>query len=151
MHNAYKVGSYWQNITNYEMRANCPQCNCDKTLEHILTKCTHLGRAPIWKLVKTLHKKRGIKFENPSLGDQLGCALVAQQVKLGYGKVRAKHFSTIIVSEAPHAIWKARCKWRILDESDLEMAPTDREMMNKLKAAIEHRARLDCLTTDKVW
>ncbi|KAJ3834377.1 hypothetical protein F5878DRAFT_589510, partial [Lentinula raphanica] len=36
MHDAYKVGMYWEQIPGYEHRTNCQHCRVPETMEHIL-------------------------------------------------------------------------------------------------------------------
>ncbi|KAK0500541.1 hypothetical protein EDD18DRAFT_1329557 [Armillaria luteobubalina] len=39
MHDAYKVGSWWENIPGYEQRGSRAKCNQTETMEHILFEC----------------------------------------------------------------------------------------------------------------
>lgn len=63
MHNAYKVGRYWESIPNFKRRALCAECgNATETLEHILTECKMSGQDTIWKIVGLIHERRDVPF-----------------------------------------------------------------------------------------
>lgn len=55
LHSAYKVGTYWEHIKNYEHRARCMECSTMETLEHILTECMYLGQEHAWALAIKIH------------------------------------------------------------------------------------------------
>lgn len=145
MHNAYKIGKYWENIKDYEHRAECPRCRVTETLEHILTECEASGQETIWRFVRDLCEKRGLPFQKPSLGDQLGCAITRIARKGDKGERR---FMKIVYSEATYTTWIIRCEWRISRKSDPENTPTEKEILCRIKAAITKRIKLDCLATD---
>ncbi|KNZ71559.1 hypothetical protein J132_08617 [Termitomyces sp. J132] len=148
MHNGYKVGRYWENIPNFERRALCGPCdNVHESMNHILTECLVSGQDVVWDLTQTIHEKRGLIFDKPSLGKQLGCALIVRGT--GRDKQGASRFSRMIVSEASRTIWKIRCEWRISRETDFERRLNEVEIKNTLRRAIAQRMRLDCLATDK--
>ena len=60
MHNAYKIGKYWEHIVGYESRALCPKCRSIESMEHILTECEASGQHEIWKYIELLYKKKGL-------------------------------------------------------------------------------------------
>lgn len=148
MHNVYKVGAYWQNIPGYKGRATCPLCNVVESLEHILTECSHLGQEHVWKLVEKIHEKRKIEFSKPSLGEILGCVMIRRKGTHAEEGSGPQRFSTIVVSEAAHIIWRIRCTWRIADGSDPEKLPVQKTIENQVIAAIARRIKIDCLATN---
>ena len=81
MNNTYKFGEYWEHIVDYENRALFPKCRSTETMEHILTECEASGQLEIWKYIELLYEKKGLTFEKPSLGDQLGCAVTKRESK----------------------------------------------------------------------
>ena len=50
LHNAHKVGEYWENIPNWEHRSVCNQCDDNTTdnLEHIMFSCKVIGQEQVW-------------------------------------------------------------------------------------------------------
>ncbi|KAJ3762358.1 hypothetical protein EV360DRAFT_4963, partial [Lentinula raphanica] len=58
MHDAYKVGTYWDQIPGYEQRANCQHCRVPETLEHILLECECPGQNEIWEAAGELWRKQ---------------------------------------------------------------------------------------------
>ncbi|KAJ3717919.1 hypothetical protein C8R42DRAFT_586631, partial [Lentinula raphanica] len=54
-HDAYKVGTYWEQIPGYEHRTNCQYCHVPGTMmEHILLECSCPGQQTIWNLAERL-------------------------------------------------------------------------------------------------
>ena len=58
LHNAHKVGSYWERITGHEHRSLCHECGGTDNLEHIMLTCTHSEQEKVWGLAKELWKKK---------------------------------------------------------------------------------------------
>ena len=54
LHNAHKVGSYWERITSHEHRSLCHECGGTDDLEHIMLTCTHSGQEKVWELAEEL-------------------------------------------------------------------------------------------------
>ncbi|KAF8868737.1 hypothetical protein BD779DRAFT_1459335, partial [Infundibulicybe gibba] len=146
-HNAYKCGSYWENIPGYEPRATCPICNVEESMEHILTECQASGQETLWTLTRKLWEKKGHEWPVPKFGLQLGCGL-ADFKNDDKRDQSANRLYTILMSETTHLIWKTRCEWRITREEDRTKLHTQRELSNKWKHAINQRLRLDCLMAD---
>ena len=78
MHAAHKVGKYWDNIPNYEDRAQCPVCqgNPKESMEHILTQCHARPRRLIWQLCESLWKHKFAKWTTPTYGQIIGIGAV---------------------------------------------------------------------------
>ncbi|KNZ80733.1 Ribonuclease H1 [Termitomyces sp. J132] len=146
MHNGYKIGKYWENIKDLENRAICPKCRVTETLEHILTECEASGQEVAWNFARTLHEKRGLDFEKPSLGDQLGCAI---NKTLNEENKGTRRFKKIVITETMYTIWKIRCEWRIARDSDPERTISDEETVGRLRAAIGRKIKYDCLAIDR--
>ena len=58
LHNAHKVGSYWERITGHEHRSLCHECGGIDDLEHIMLTCTHSGQKKVWELAEELWKTK---------------------------------------------------------------------------------------------
>lgn len=150
MHNAYKLGEYWEKIPNFETRSKCYICDAPEDLEHVLTQCKVTGQEVIWELTGELCKARGLKWEKPSLGLILGCNLAKPKRSDGRVTPANNRMFRITVSESARLIWKIRCEWRIKKEADPEKVPTGKEVTNKWVNAIGKRIKTDCLASD-VW
>jgi ribonuclease HI len=74
-HDAFKIGKFWQNVTNYENRSTCVTCGIEESMEHILTECDAPGRETIWKIANDLWKKRSPNPIPTNYGTILGCGL----------------------------------------------------------------------------
>ncbi|KAJ3726729.1 hypothetical protein C8R42DRAFT_573728, partial [Lentinula raphanica] len=140
-HEGYKIGDYWQNITNFEHQANCHPCGVTESMDHILTECQCPGQQQIWELTKEICVKKGLEWNEPSLGLILGAGMIKptrQEGKLSDGDAR---FLRIIISESTHLIWKLRCE-RVVKGRD---APSPEEVARRWKKSVEARLELDRL------
>lgn len=80
LHNAHKVGNYWEKITNYKHRCLCHECRNTNDLEHIMLTCHHSGQKTVWRLAKELWRMK-INGNIPwptmkNIGSITSCALV---------------------------------------------------------------------------
>ncbi|KAJ3990981.1 hypothetical protein F5050DRAFT_1802253 [Lentinula boryana] len=128
----YKIGDYWQNITNFEHRANCHPCGVTESMDHILSECQCPGQQQIWELTKEICAKKGLEWNEPSLGTILGAG------RRSDGDAR---FLRIITSKSTHLIWKLRCE-RVVKGQD---APSPEEVARRWKKSVEARLELDHL------
>ena len=58
MHDAFKIGKFWENVPNFEHRGTCAHCDVEESMEHILTQCDTPGRTIVWALADELWRKR---------------------------------------------------------------------------------------------
>lgn len=105
MHNAYKVGAYWNNIPNFEQRSLCPICNEEESLEHILTDCQSQECKCIWELTRAIWLRK----HNCWLTLKLGTILEAPSTLYPNAKenrplLGVKRAYTILMTEAAHLI-----------------------------------------------
>ncbi|KAF5380150.1 hypothetical protein D9615_006149 [Tricholomella constricta] len=110
MHHGLPIGEFWNQITNYEHRAECRECGTTESPEHIFTECKFSGQETIWKTVKTIFKNKKIPWRTPSLGTVLGCGI--SELTHGQNKNKltaADRLYTIIIAEASQQIWRTRC------------------------------------------
>lgn len=143
MHNAYKIGEYWDRILNYEIKSKCHIYNTMEDMEHILMSCKASGQETVWELTKQLCDHRGLKWENPSIGLILGCVLAKLRLKNGKPMEAGNRMYRIEVSESACLIWKLRCDWRIRCKSDPEKQHTIEEITNKWRNTLLRRVKLD--------
>ncbi|KAF5378486.1 hypothetical protein D9615_007135 [Tricholomella constricta] len=148
MHNSYPIGEFWSRIPNFEHRSQCQTCNAEESMEHILTVCPDSCQSTIWRLAENLWSRKGLPWFQPTIGMQLGCALITFKDDQGKPKVGADRLYKIIMTESTHLIWKLRCEWRIGKDSDPEKRHTETEVVNKWYEAINRRLKFDCLMTD---
>ncbi|KAJ7651550.1 hypothetical protein DFH06DRAFT_1420002, partial [Mycena polygramma] len=75
IHDGYKIGRHWTNITGHEEKENCHKCGITESMEHILTKCEVSGQKEIWELASELWKmKTGEDLPVPTKGQVMACA-----------------------------------------------------------------------------
>ncbi|KAJ3716678.1 hypothetical protein C8R42DRAFT_588198 [Lentinula raphanica] len=139
MHDAYKVGTYWDQIPGYEQRANCQHCRVPETLEHILLECECPGQNEIWEAAGELWKKQKTNWIKPEYGTILGCGAVnifGENKKAIPGESRLYR---IVVSESAHLIWKLRNE-RIINLTD---TPSKERIVKRWNTAIKGRHQID--------
>ncbi|EKM49584.1 uncharacterized protein PHACADRAFT_106801, partial [Phanerochaete carnosa HHB-10118-sp] len=73
-HSAYKVGSYWLNIPNFEHRADCRHCNVPDDMGHILTECGGPCQHLVWTMARRTWEQTGKEWPALSIGVVLGCS-----------------------------------------------------------------------------
>ncbi|KAF9542898.1 RnaseH-domain-containing protein [Agrocybe pediades] len=150
MHNAYKVGAWWDRIPNHEIRGWCHECDTVETLEHILTECRASGQEIIWKLVEETWSKKSKKWKRPTLGLILGCGLANFHPERGKKRLTgANRLWAILISESAHLIWTGRCTWKIEHEGRPDKIPSEQEIRTRWLQAINTRLKIDCLLTDR--
>jgi hypothetical protein len=150
MHDAYKIGRYWQKITNYEHRAMCPVCDEVESMEHILTQCDAPGQKEVWILARRLFEmKTSMSWPGTGYGVILGsCAAdVAGQAASAKGLNR---FYKILMIASTQFIWALRCERRITRGDDPDIMHSEDEIHNRWVAKMNHRVSLDqTLTSEK--
>jgi exonuclease III len=148
IHNAYKIGSFWAKIPEYEQRANCCLCNEIENMDHILIDCPKsLPIKIIWNLAKRLWEMKGEKWESINYGKIIGCNLrnlKTRKKKPDQGKNR---LYTIIISESASLIWRLRCQ-KVIEYGNGK-DHTETEIHNKWTYIINTRLKLDKILTNK--
>jgi ribonuclease HI len=141
IHNAHRIGRYWDHIPECEERAVC--ANCDdvvEDLDHILLKCKCPGQELVWRAAETLWKEKEEVWPEVSLGTILGCGLAEFRDDKGKVKAGTQRLYRILMSESAYVIWKLRNDRRIARNG----APaTEQEILNKWKFAINQRLQVD--------
>jgi len=148
IHDAFKIGRFWENIENYEHRGTCAHCNTTETMEHILTECDAPGREQIWTLANELWGKRSQTPIPTNYGAILGCCLSNYKKANGNPDKGLNRLFRIIVSESIYMIWKLRCERTITWNNDTSKTHTTYEIHNKWLQAINTQLRTDSVHTN---
>lgn len=149
IHNAQRIGTFWNHIPGLEDRGKCPVCDVSETMVHILRECKAKGQKEIWHLVERLWKVRGGQWPGISPGLIMGCGLVRFKTEKGHNDGGASRLFRIMISESAFMIWKIRCERQIEREDDPTRAHTGREVHNKWVSMMNTRLRLDITMTDR--
>lgn len=144
LHDAYKVGAFWENIPGYETRAVCKRCGVCETMEHILMECSAPGQRTAWGVAKELLGRKGVELGEVRLGLALGGQAVDVLDSNGKVRVGATRLLRIIVSETARCIWVLRCERVIAWEDIPEKSHSDDEITNRVTAALTSRLTMDC-------
>ncbi len=144
-HNALRVGSFWEHIPGYEQRAVCSVCGGTESLEHILLECTAPGQETVWKLVRETLQRKRIPVPTWSLGAVLG-SIAVPFTRKGENPLSGpgRRLFRILLTESVHLIWRLRCHRVIECENNPEIWPTNLHVVNKWRAVMNRRLRLDC-------
>jgi len=148
IHDAFKIGKFWNKIENYEHRGTCTHCDVEESMEHILTECNAPGREQIWTLANELWNKRSTNRIPTSFGAILGCCLSNYKKQNGKPDKGLNRLFRIIVSESMYMIWKIRCERTIAWNNDPTKTHSTHEIHNKWLQAINSRLRMDSVQTD---
>lgn len=151
MHNAYRVGDWWLNIPQYEHRAQCPHCQVEDSMEHILLECTAPGQSTVWRLAKQTWEGKGIRWPQVTFGTILGCGMAKFNDDDGEKCPGADRLFKIIISEAAHLIWKLRCERTIQRSNTPEDWHSEREIEHRWRNVINTRLKLDRVMCDKTY
>ncbi|TFK83415.1 hypothetical protein K466DRAFT_498518, partial [Polyporus arcularius HHB13444] len=119
VHDAYRLGQYWNNIPQCEHRAVCSACGVEESMEHILTDCDAPGQRVIWCLAWALLERAGFKLPRPRYGLILGApAASLNKTILEKPSAGANRLYRIILTESAYLIWTLRCERVIQLEND---------------------------------
>ncbi|KAI0744992.1 hypothetical protein C8Q76DRAFT_604965, partial [Earliella scabrosa] len=148
LHDAYKVGSYWDNIRGYEQRGTCAHCDVPETMEHILIDCSAPGCKQIWRLTIELLRKAGIRISDVAFGTVLGAAAV----NLGKDTVRKpstaiNRLFKLTIIESAHLIWALRCERVIRFEDEPERQRNEAYVMRIWLSVMTKRLTMDWVLT----
>ncbi|KAG1781340.1 hypothetical protein EV702DRAFT_1177564 [Suillus placidus] len=132
LHEAYKIGKFWDNIPQYEIRGQSSRV--------------------IWKAAKDLWLQRETSWPEIRFGTILGCNLITLCNTEGKTKVGATRLFKILVLESAYLIWKLRCERAIRFDGDKDKYHSETEIYNKWIHAINMRLKFDRLLTDsEIW
>ncbi|KAJ7082770.1 hypothetical protein C8R44DRAFT_753644 [Mycena epipterygia] len=140
LHDAHRIGKYWNHIPEC---GNCAECQCCETtddLEHILLKCESPGQEIIWAAAKSLWMEKESQWPEVTLGTILGCGLAEFRDDGGRPQRGKQRLYRILMSESAYLIWKLRNN-RVISR-DGEPA-TDEEIINKWKFTVNQRLQVD--------
>ncbi|EIW58191.1 uncharacterized protein TRAVEDRAFT_124712, partial [Trametes versicolor FP-101664 SS1] len=151
MHDAYKLGTYWNNIPGYEARGICAKCEVPETMEHVLAECDAPGRGLLWALATNM--LRGKRVEHPPLtfGAMIAGPSLSMEGLTGRKNQGADRLLRIVVAETAHLIWKVRCERVIERENTVERWHTQKELRLRWLAAMNLRLKRDIALTHKRW
>jgi ribonuclease HI len=140
LHNAHKVGKYWNHIPECGDRAMCKDCNIVEDLDHILIGCKSPGWETIWQAAKSLWLEEESCWPDVLLGKVLGCGLAEFRDDRGKLKHSTQRLYRILISELAYLIWLLRNEPVISRDG----APvTEEEIKNRWKSAINQRLQVD--------
>ncbi|KAH9851088.1 ribonuclease H-like domain-containing protein [Lenzites betulinus] len=151
MHDAYRVGGFWNNIRGYEQRAYCTHCRVEESMGHILLDCEAPGQGHLWNLAGELLEKAGVPMPPPSLGMILGIPSLESleaNTQIRAGRTR---LMKIILSETAYLIWKVRCERVIEWSEEVGRTHSNRELQRRWVATINARLHMDVQRTRKQW
>ena len=144
MTGSLRIGDFWSNIPNYEIRAMCQNCqDTTETLEHILTECATAERSQIWNLTREIWPSNPENWVQPSIGILLGCGSISATnngptTTEQRGTARLKR---ILLSESTHLIWTLRCERVIGGQTHTENSVRTK-WRNKINARIDIDRRM---------
>lgn len=148
VHNIFRIGHFWNHIENLEILGQCPSCNADETLEHIMLECDAPGQHQVWELCAKLWRYKYGLWPQLNWGLLLGCNLVRFKSTTGKLMPSKQRLFAILVSTSMHLIWRLRNERRI-DRSSGEHH-THTEIHNRWVAAIDLMLKRDRLFTSKI-
>lgn len=136
LHEAYKVGAYWDHIPDFEQRGICNTCGTTESMEHILLECSCSGQKEIWELAEKLWEKQGTEWVALSFGTILACGTTNLKNTEGKPQPGESRLYRILVSESTHE--------RVIKEKD---PPSKKEIQNRWHQTLETRHQIDYLLT----
>ncbi|KAK0484920.1 hypothetical protein IW261DRAFT_1330832 [Armillaria novae-zelandiae] len=147
MHDAYKVGSWWENKLGYEQRGRCMKCNQTETMEHILFECEEPGQSQVWRLVRRLWARKESEMPEPDFANMLVTPLLQIHGQNGTKSLGDARLMRIITTEAAHLIWRLRNERVIQREGN--GSTSEREIRNRFLYAMNERLQMDLAALKK--
>ena len=142
---ALRCGSFWDNISGYESRAECTACRCTDSPEHILAHCTAPGQRDVWRLTRNVWDRTGLPWPDISLGVLLHAGIWEWKATKSSGNTAgATRLWRILISESTYLIWKLRCERVIGHADESDWRHTTKEIEARWVIAINHHLALDC-------
>lgn len=149
LHGALRVGKYWNNVPDCEVRASCQRCEVEENLEHILLECVCPGQARIWTLVRGLFDRRGITLPRITFGIVLAGPVLSLAKLRDKKDVALDRLLRIVVTESTHLIWRLRCERVIEPTFDPQVNHSQTEIDNRWLDALNRRLTMDQYLTAK--
>lgn len=144
MHNAYKVGDYWNKESmsdSLHERRNCRVDGDVDSMEHILFHCKSREGVLIWHCAARLWvKASGTAWPGQSLCYSLGCSHIKLSAASGKNQKGMSRLFRILTVEASYLIWVLRCE-RVITEKVSQFSAD--EVKNRWDKIIKDRAMLD--------
>jgi ribonuclease HI len=148
-HGVYRLGRFWTHIPGLESRAECPLCNKDNTLEHIITECVSTERVTTWDTANQLWRLRYDKDLPTSEGATLGSGLANFKKDDRKPDAAKNRLYRILMTESAHMIWVLRCERRITNQENPHNFHTEEAVQNRWYKKVNERMQIDCLLTNK--
>ncbi|KAI1786135.1 hypothetical protein LXA43DRAFT_869561, partial [Ganoderma leucocontextum] len=151
LHDALRVGRYWDNIPTLSHRATCSHCGDTETLEHILVECPAQNVRTVWGLMRALAVRKGLRLPKMTFGLALaGHAFTAGGLMTKPPK-GMERLMRIALTESAHLIWKLRCERAIGRGGGPGSDHTTREVEARWYAAMNKRLHLDTAQTNRCF
>ncbi|KAH9830056.1 uncharacterized protein C8Q71DRAFT_717665 [Rhodofomes roseus] len=147
IHNAHRVGSFWENIPGYEDRSKCSFCDETESMRHILIECQAPGRDTIWDLAGSIWRNKQAEWIRPSYEEILGMGLQEWFTRKNKRRPLAERFWRILISESTYLIWCLRCERTIGHESDPGWVHSEKEIVARWTTLMNRRLHLDMTMT----
>jgi hypothetical protein len=147
IHNAHKIGKFWEKIPEHEHWSICPNCGVEESMEHILLECSIPGQVEAWKITKMVWHQKHETWPRLTYGTVLGSCMA--KFKGNKNNNGLSRLYRILVTETAYLIWKLRCERRIKNNDIPEDVYTTVEIRNRWHAMINQRLTLNKLMTDK--
>ncbi|KAI9069626.1 hypothetical protein FKP32DRAFT_1559330, partial [Trametes sanguinea] len=138
LHDALRVGRYWERIPGYERRATCAHCGVQESLEHILTECAAPGCSTVWAEVSALLRRKNIQVPNLAFGSVMAAPALCVRGRRG-----ATRLLRIVLVESVHLIWRLRCERVIQRNGEPDDYHSLTEIRRRWCKAINDRLSLD--------
>ncbi|KAH9830778.1 uncharacterized protein C8Q71DRAFT_716431 [Rhodofomes roseus] len=147
VHNAHRVGSFWENIPGLEDRAKCSYCGATESMKHILIDCQAPGRDIVWDLAGSLWKTKQAEWTRPSYEEILGVGLREWRTTKNKRRPSAERLWRILISESTYLIWCLRCERAIGHEPDPGWTHSEKEIAARWTTSLNRRLHLDMTMT----
>ncbi|KAK0459915.1 ribonuclease H-like protein [Armillaria novae-zelandiae] len=141
MHDAYKIGSWWEDKPGYEQRSRCTRCNVTESMEHILFECEVPGQSQVWRLTRKLWAKKESELPDPSFANLLATPLIHLHGREDTKLKGDTRLMRIVISEAAHLIWRLRNE-RVIRREGIGSA-SEREIENRFLYSLNERLQTD--------
>ena len=149
LHDALRVGRFWENIPTMTERAVCRTCGCVESVEHILIECCAGPVKEIWALAYAILEEKGIALPRPSIGLALGAPAIALHEHMECPPKGADRLTRLVITESVHLIWKLRCE-RVIGRQDREIPDHSKvEVQGRWLRAINQRLSTDQAITSR--
>ena len=149
LHDALRIGRYWENIPECAHRAVCTICGEVESLEHILLTCGAVSVRTAWGLVRALATKRKVVLPRINLGVILAGACFSVEQITDSPPRGLDRLMRIAITETAYLIWTLRCERVIARDGTRESEHPPQEVTAKWYAAMLKRQTLDAAMTSR--